>query len=111
MDLFIATAWAQEAGAQPNAIMQFAPILIIGVLFYFLMLKPQKKRLQEEQSMLSTLGKGDEVYTKSGMIGKIAGMTEKVITLEISEGVKIKILRSQIGGLAKKIFEKEEKKS
>ena len=58
MELFFATAYAQEAAAgQPNAIMQFAPIIIIGILFYFLMLKPQKKRLQEEQSMLSALGK------------------------------------------------------
>ncbi len=53
--------------------------------------------------------KGDEVYTKSGVIGTIAGMTEKIVTLEISEGVKIKLLRTQIAGSAKNIFSSESK--
>ena len=68
------------------------------------MIKPQKKRLQEEQNLIAALGKGDEVFTKSGMLGKIAGLTDKIVTLEISDGVKIKVLKSQIGGLANKIF-------
>ena len=74
------------------------------------MIKPQKKRLQEEQSLIAALSKGDEIYTKSGVLGTIAGLTDKIVTLEISEGVKIKILKSQIGGLAKKLFESKEKK-
>lgn len=108
-DFLFATAQAQEAAAgAPNPIMQFAPFIFIFIIFYFLMIKPQKKRLEQEQAMLSSLNKGDEVYTKSGIIGTITGLTEKIVTLEVSEGVKMKILRAQVGGPAQKLFEKTE---
>ena len=113
LDLIFTPALAEEAGAagqQPNPIMSFAPFIIIFLIFYFLMIKPQKKKLQEEQAMLTSLGKGDEVFTKSGILGTVYGITEKIVTLEVSEGVKLKVLRSQIGGLAKKIFEKSDDK-
>jgi preprotein translocase subunit YajC len=106
-------AQAQDASAQqPNPLVSFAPFVLIFVIFYFLMIRPQKKKLEEEQKMLKSLSKGDEIYTKSGILGKITGMTEKVVTLEISEGVKLKIVRSQIAGLADSLFNnKEEAKS
>lgn len=107
-DLFFSTAHAQDAAAQPNAFMQFAPLIVIFFIFYFLMIRPQKKRLEEEKKMMDALTKGDEIFTKSGMIGTITGLTEKIITLEVSEGVKIKVLRSQVGGPAKTLFEKKE---
>lgn len=114
MSLFFPEAFAEGAKAaanQPNPIMTFMPFVLIFGIFYFLIIRPQKKKMQQEESMLGALNKGDEIYTKSGIIGTIHGLTDKVVTLEVSEGVKIKILRGQIGGLAKKIFEtKEEKK-
>ena len=109
MFLFSANAMAQTP-AQVNPIQQFAPFILVFLVFYFLMIRPQKKKLEEESAMLGALGKGDEIYTKSGMLGTIYGMTEKVITLEITDGVKIKILRSQIGGLSSKLFEKKDNK-
>ena len=111
MDIFMGTAHAQAATAAPaqSPLMSFMPFILVFLVFYFLMIKPQKKRMQQEQSMLSALTKGDEIFMKSGLIGKIFGITERVITLEISDGVKIKVLRSQIGGLAKKIFENNDK--
>lgn len=111
MNLFISDAFAQAAatGAKQPAYMQFLPIIFIFAIFYFLMLRPQKKQMEEEKKMLSDLQKGDEVYTKSGLLGVVAGMTEKVITLEVADNVKIKVLKSQVAGLSKKIFEKEEK--
>tara|TARA_R110002072_G_scaffold64203_5_gene159738 strand:+ start:76206 stop:76556 length:351 start_codon:yes stop_codon:yes gene_type:complete len=111
--LFLLSADVVAQGATPaqvNPIQQFAPFILVFLVFYFLMIRPQKKKLEQEQSMLGALGKGDEIYTKSGMLGTIYGMTEKVITLEITEGVKIKVLRSQIGGLSSKLFEKKESK-
>lgn len=108
-DLFIASAHAQEAaGGQQNIMMSFLPFILIFAIFYFLMIRPQKKRLEEEQSMINSLSKGDEVYTKSGILGKIVGLTDKVITLEVNDGVKLKVLRSQVGGLVEKLFEKKE---
>lgn len=112
MEWLIPMALGQNAEnlQQPNPLVSLAPFAIIFVIFYFLMIKPQKKKLQEEQAMLSALTKGDEVYTKSGLLGKIVGITEKVITLEVNDGVKLKVLRGHIGGMSQKLFEKKEKK-
>jgi preprotein translocase subunit YajC len=111
LDFFISSANAQDAAAQPGGFASFIPFILIFGIFYFLMIRPQKKRLDEENAMLAALGKGDEIYTKAGILGTIVGMTDKVITLEVADGVKFKVLRSQVGGLAKKIFEAAEKKA
>lgn len=101
----ISSAHAQEAAAKPNAFMSFIPFILIFVVMYFLMIKPQKKRMEEEQKFIGALKKGDEVYTKSGLIGTVYGITDKIVTLEVAEGVKIKVLKSQVGGAAKPLLE------
>lgn len=113
IDLLIPSAFAQEAttGAEGiQGLTQFAPMIVIFVIFYFLMIRPQKKKLEEEAKMIESLGKGEEIYTKSGLLGTIVGLTEKVVTLEVADGVKLKVLKSQIGGNSKSIFEKKEAK-
>ena len=100
---------APQAAEQPNPLMSIAPFAIIFVIFYFLMIRPQKKKLEEEKAMLGGLNRGDEVYTKSGLLGKIVGLTEKVVTLEVCEGTKLKVLRAHIGGSSEKLFGKKEK--
>jgi preprotein translocase subunit YajC len=113
LNLLFPTAMAQEAtnaAAQPNPLMSMAPFLIIFIIFYFLMIRPQKKKMQKEAEMVSALKEGDKIYTKSGILGTIAGGTEKIVNLEIASGVKIKILRSEIGGLEAKVLNTEEKK-
>ncbi len=96
---------AAEAGKAQSPIMQFVPLILVFVIFYFLMIRPQKKKFEEEQNMLSKLSKGDEVYTKSGLIGTVYGLTDKIVTIEASEGVKIKVLRTQVGGLLNTIMD------
>lgn len=112
MDLFMSSAYAEgtAAAAQPNPMMSLMPFFLIFGVFYFLMIRPQKKKLEEEKALMGGLTKGDEIFTKSGIIGVIQGVTDKVITLEIADGVKLKMLKSQIGGMAKSLFEKEDKK-
>ncbi len=105
--LFSSALYAQGAAAGPQGLANFVPIIAIFIIIYFLMIRPQKKQLEEEKSMLGTLGKGDEIYTKAGILGTIVGMTEKVITLEVADNIKIKVLRSQVGGLSSKLFEKK----
>lgn len=106
-DLLISSAQAQGAAQGPqNPLVSFVPFIIIFFIFYFFMLRPQKRRMQEEKLLLASLSKGDEIYTKSGILGTIVGLTDKVITLEVSEGSKLKVLREHVGGLAKGIFEK-----
>jgi preprotein translocase subunit YajC len=80
--------------------------LIIGI-FYFLILRPQQKRQKERVEMLKTLHKGDKVVTSGGMHGIIAGIDEKTILLQVSEGIKLKFERSAIASVSKEAESKE----
>jgi preprotein translocase subunit YajC len=114
LGLFISSAVAQEAGAaaaqQPNPIMSMVPLVAIFIIFYFLMIRPQKKKLEAERKQVEGLEKGVEVYTKSGIIGKIHGISDKVMTLEVEGGVKIKFLKSYIAGPVSQVMGKVEEK-
>ncbi len=72
-------------------------LLICGVM-YLLLIRPQMKKQKEVQKMLSELKKGDDVVTSGGMIGRIAGIKDDVITLQVQEGVRIQVLRSAVSG-------------
>ena len=98
--MFSAIAWAQTAAAKPSMIEQLMPFVFILVVFFFLIIRPQQKRQKQQQAMLAGLKKGDSVLTTGGIIGTIEGLTESVVILQISDGVKIRILRSQISALA-----------
>lgn len=91
-----ATTAAGTAAQQPPAWMQFVPMLAIVVVFYFFLIRPQAKRQKEQVNFLSSLKVGDQVVTQSGLFGKITGLNENIANLEISNGVTIKLLRSQI---------------
>ena len=104
-------ALAQESApvgnaARPSIIEQFTPFIFVLVIFYFLLIRPQSKRAQQEQSFLTSMKRGDSVLTSSGILGTIEGLTEKFVTLQIANDVKIRILKSQIAGPVE-----EEKKS
>lgn len=104
-DLFISGAYAQTAqGPQQSPFISFVPFVLIFLVMYFLMIRPQKKRMQEEQNFLNKLSHGDEVYTKSGILGKVTGIAEKVVTLETDGGAKFKVLKSHIGGSASQLL-------
>lgn len=104
------TAHAQTAAATPqNPMLQFLPLVVVFVIFYFLMIRPQKKKFEDEQSLISKLAKGDEIYTKAGFIGTIYGINDKIVDLEIADGVRVKVLKSQVGGLAKSVLESDKK--
>lgn len=100
-DFLISTAHAQANGAPAQSpFISFIPFVLIFLVMYFLMIRPQKKRMQDEQSFINKLAHGDEVYTKSGILGKVTGITEKVVTLELDGGTRMKVLKSHIGGSA-----------
>lgn len=110
-DFLLSSAHAQAAGAPAQSpFVSFIPFVLIFVVMYFLMIRPQKKKMQEEQSFLSKLSHGDEVYTKSGILGKVTAIAEKAVTLEIENGAKLKILKTHIGGSAASIFAADTKK-
>jgi len=96
-------AWAADAtaAAGPLAnVAQFVPLILIFVVFYFLLIRPQQKKAKEHQTYLTNLKKGDKVITGGGIHGQIVGLTETVVTLEIADNVRIKINRSTIAGSA-----------
>ena len=80
----------------------FIPMAIIFVIFYFLLIRPQQKKQKELKAMLDNLAYGDTVMTTGGIHGKITGLADAVITLEIADKVRIKVARSAIGAVLQK---------
>ena len=74
-------------------------VLMIAV-FYFILIRPQQKKQKETESWLKSLKKGDDVVTSGGVIGRISGLTDNTVTLEVQEKVRIKVLRSSVSGKA-----------
>lgn len=98
MDWLISTASAQAQGASgPSALMQFLPLVLIFVVFYFLLIRPQSKRAKEHAAMVAALEVGAEVATTGGILGKVVALAEQYVTLEIADGVNVKIQRHTIG--------------
>jgi preprotein translocase subunit YajC len=97
MDFFINSAYAQAAGAQGSQSMVtfLLPVLLL-VVFYFLLIRPQNKRAKEQREMLSKVAVGDEVATTGGMLGKVVEVGEQFITLEIAKDVSIKLQKFQV---------------
>ena len=85
-------------GGAGNPILSLLPLVIIFFIFYFLLIRPQQKKAREHKKFLDALEKGQEVMTAGGIIGKITGLTDKVITLEVADNIKIKVSRPHISG-------------
>jgi preprotein translocase subunit YajC len=98
----ITPAWAQAgpAGAPPP-LMQFAPLVLIFVVFYFLLIRPQQQKAKEQRTMLANLKRNDDVITAGGLYGKVMALTDKVVTLEIAPNVRVRVDRQQIATMAK----------
>jgi preprotein translocase subunit YajC len=94
-----------NGGASPlpgcgGGLAQLTPMLLIFVVFYFMLIRPQQKKQRELQDWLKSLKKGDEVVTTGGVIGKISGLTDAIVTLEVQEKVRMRVVRSHIAGPA-----------
>ncbi|USQ97787.1 preprotein translocase subunit YajC [Caulobacter sp. RL271] len=77
-------------------IIQLAPILLMVVLFYFMLIRPQQKRAKDHQNMLSNLKRGDSVVLSSGVLGKIVRVEDKEVGVEIAQGVTVKVVKGMI---------------
>ena len=94
----IAYAAAPAAGGGAGGFASFLPLILIFVVFYFLLFRPQQKTAKQHQAFLSDLKKGNKVITKGGLYGEITGLTDAVLTLEIAENIRIKVAREAIAG-------------
>ncbi|HWO42106.1 MAG TPA: preprotein translocase subunit YajC [Candidatus Eisenbacteria bacterium] len=94
-------AYAQTApgGAGPNQLISFLPLILVFVIFYFLLIRPQQKKTKEHQQMLSRLKKNDEVMTAGGIYGKVTNLTDTVVTLEVAPNVRIRVHRPHISAV------------
>lgn len=103
MSMFISDAWAEAAPAGPEAtIMSFVPLVLIFLIFYFLLIRPQMKRAKDHRKMVETLAKHDEVVTSGGVLGRVAELGESFITVEIADGVQVKVQRNAVGQVVPK---------
>ena len=86
------------AGAGAGGFASFIPLILIFVVFYFLLIRPQQKQAKQHQTFLKELKKGNKVLTKGGVHGVITGLTDTVVSLEIAKDVVVKVSRDAIGG-------------
>lgn len=92
------TGAPQQGG---SALAGFIPLIVIFAIFYFLLIRPQQKQLKEHKKTLDALKVGDSVVTSGGIHGKVTGLTENIVTLEIAKDVKIKIEKNSISEVRK----------
>ena len=102
LDFFIASAHAQDAAAPAGGLMSFLPLIIIFVIFYFLLIRPQMKRAKEHKNLVAALGTGDEVVTNGGLLGKITKVGESFVTVELADNVHIKVQKHAIASVMPK---------
>jgi preprotein translocase subunit YajC len=92
----LSEAAASAANPAPSPIAQFAPLIFIGVIFYFLLIRPQQKQRKEQQKLIEALKTGDKVVTSAGIHGLIANVKEKTVLLKVADNVKIEIDKAAV---------------
>ena len=95
LDLLVSPAHAQAA-AQPSPLSPLIMLAVFALVFYFFLIRPQMKRAKEHREMVAKLAKGDEVVAAGGLLGRIDELSEGFVTLEIAEGVRIKLQRHAV---------------
>ena len=101
MNWFIQDAWAQ-AESQPDPLVSFLPLILIFVVFYFFLIRPQNKRQKEHREMVANIGVGDEVVTAGGVLGKVIDVKEQFLSVEVADGVQLKVQRHTVGAVMPK---------
>jgi len=104
MEFFISDAWAQAAGgaSAQSGFASLLPLILIFVIFYFLLLRPQMKRAKEHKKMVASLAKGDEVVTNGGLLGKITKVDDNFAMVEITDGIVVKMQKTAITSMLPK---------
>ena len=88
------------AGGQAGGFSAFVPLILMFVIFYFLLIRPQQKKAKEHREMISGLKKGDRIITSGGLHGRITGLDDATITVEIADKVRVKVARGNVAALS-----------
>ncbi len=99
MDFFISNAYAQSAGGAGGSIMGILPLLLMLPIFYFLMIRPQQKRMKEHKAMITALKKGDEVVSNGGLGGTVTKVGDAFVTIRVAEGMEVNVQKQAIAAL------------
>ena len=97
-----ALSGASQTGEGGNPFMMFVPIILIFVVFYFILIRPQQKKQKAHQSLLSQLKKGDKVVTNGGLYGTVSDAKDHVVVLKIAENVKVEVVKSAVATVIEK---------
>lgn len=95
MNVFISNAYAAGASGS-NELMSFLPLVVIFVLFFFMIIRPQMKAAKEQRAMIAALQKGDEVITSGGIVGKISKVSEAFVSVEIAPNTEITVQKQAV---------------
>lgn len=102
MEFLISDALAQDAAGAPGTFAQFIPLILIFVIFYFLLIRPQMKRAKEHKQLVAGLEKGDEVVTSGGVLGRITEVDESFVTIEIARDTNIRVQKHAVAAVMPK---------
>ena len=96
--MFISSAYAQAAtgGSTQDTLMGMLPLVLMFVVLYFVMIRPQMKKAKEHKAMIEALAKGDEVITAGGFLGKVSKIGEAYVSVELATGVEVQMQRSAV---------------
>ena len=95
-------AHAQAAAQQPSMLASFIPLILIFLIFYFLLIRPQQKKQKEHKVLLDSIQRGDEILSSGGILGKVIKVDNDKLTVEIAKGVNVSIIRSTVADVMKK---------
>jgi preprotein translocase subunit YajC len=101
MNFFISNAHAQSAFSS-DSLLSLAPLVIIFVVFYFLLIRPQSKRQKEHKELIGNLSKGDEVTTAGGMLGKVTEVKDDFVKIQVADNVVVTVQKHTIGAIMPK---------
>ncbi|WP_349744567.1 preprotein translocase subunit YajC [Roseateles cavernae] len=99
--MFISNAFAQAApaaaaGSTESSLLSMLPLVLMFVVLYFVMIRPQMKRQKEHKAMIEALAKGDEIVTSGGLLGKVSKLGDSFVTLEVATGVELQVQRGAV---------------
>lgn len=103
MDFFVSNAWAQGVGAQGgNGLLGLLPLVLMFVVFYWFLVRPQMKARKEHAKMVAALAKGDEAVTSGGLLGRITEVGDSFVKFEVASGIEVKVQKHAIGAVLPK---------
>jgi preprotein translocase subunit YajC len=96
-------------GGCGGGLMNLAPMLLMFAVFYFLLIRPQQKKAKLHREMLANIKRGDKIITNGGMLGTVTGLTDRYLTIEVAEKIRLRVLRSHVLGKQTEVEGEEQK--